>query len=145
MREILFRGKDIKTKELVEGYYAKSKLHWHKRGVHEDWIITSAFSNGGYFSVAGRYAVDKDTVCEYTGLKDKNGTKIFEGDICSDEFCIVKIICKKYGWYCEVIKGCILSVGLEFPLWQWDNCETNGYRNLEVIGNIHDNPELLKK
>lgn len=138
MREILFRGKDIKTKEWVEGYYVKSKLHWHKRGIHEDWIITSALSNGGYFSVAGRYAVDKDTVSQYTEWKDKNGLRIFEGDIVKYE----AINKKKLIGVIEFHNSAFSVRWLDFS-----NYGRNfiGYLDdLEVIGNIFDNPELIK-
>lgn len=77
----LFRGKRVDNGKWIEGYYCKATKHWHKYGIHNDWIITSAFQNGGFFNLAGRYAVVSETVGQWTGLTDKNGVKIFEGDI----------------------------------------------------------------
>lgn len=128
MREILFRGKRTDNNEWIEGFYTK----YCSYKCYES-VIETEFNE---------FVVKEESIGQYTGLKDKNGTMIFEGDICTDGKCTVKIVCKKYGWYCEVIKGCVLSVGLEFPIWQWDNCEENRNRQLEVIGNIYDNPEF---
>lgn len=84
--------------------------------------------------------IDKDTKGEYTGLKDKNGKEIYEGDIIrierlgdytnSMKTFIVKVEWLFNGWY-------YLVNGLDFPL--IEGCET-----LEVIGNIYENPEILK-
>ena len=134
MREILFRGK-----RLVDG----------------EWIV-------GYFVVTGRYSaikpkgevyygVDPSTVGQYTGLTDKNGKKIFEGDIVKADGYIFVVRFGKCGGvanaenfgymgfyfdgFDDVTKDCI-RYGLRN-----DICY---FTNREVIGNIHDNPELLK-
>lgn len=137
MREILFRGKRIDNGEWVEGYYIKAVHHWHKRGIHEDWIITGASANGGWFAIHNRHAVDPETVGQYTGLTDKNGKKIFEGDIVRGA--VGDMI---------VFYGEIAGVGYGF---QWEAvdgkpCEsmTGFIDEYEVIGNIHDDPELLE-
>ena len=123
MREILFRGKDIKG-------------NWHIG-------LLAHMGNAWYISnkagVATAYEVIPSTVGQYTGLTDKNGKKIFEGDIVKGLFVfgeISSVVIFKYG-----------SFGIE---WNIDEIKVLdpflGLRNIEceVIGNIHDNPELLK-
>lgn len=128
MREILFRGKRVDNGDWIYGYYFKATHHWHNHGIHEDWIATDTVQNGGWCNVRGKYAVLAETAGQYTGLTDKNGTKIFEGDIVL---------------WCG-IKGIVVWEGHKFYvksnlLWDFsdDDC-------IEVIGNIHDNRLLLK-
>lgn len=70
MREILFKGKSLLSGEWVEGYYIGSI------GVLDVHEICDIHDITGT-----RVEVDPSTVCQYTGMTDKNGTKIFEGDI----------------------------------------------------------------
>ena len=130
MRDIIFRGKRIDNGEWVEGYYIKAKHHWHKRGIHEDWILKGASQNGGWLAFGCRYAVIPETVGQYTGLKDKNGEMIFEGDIVKGTF---------YG-YPMPFKNYVFEIG-----WQEDvaGYKANYFENVEVIGNIYDNSELI--
>ena len=114
MREILFRGK-----RLVDG----------------KWIAGYFVDTGRYNAIKPKgevyYGVDPSTVGQYTGLTDKDGKKIFEGDIIGDGE-------RKYAVSFE--KGCWVILGkIEF----WDFLQTNA-KSYEVIGNIHDNPELLE-
>ena len=136
-REILFRGKRIDNGEWVEGYFVNLWLiHYQKYQP----IITD--------NNAVSYDIDPSTVGQYTGLTDKNGKKIFEGDIvdASNEW-----------WYASGPAGHDSPVILV----EWSNdlcgfepfanydCDYCGVyisaENCEVIGNIHDNPELLKR
>jgi hypothetical protein len=90
-----------------------------------------------------------ETIGQCTGLRDKNGKLIFEGNICTDEYkMVVEIVwANTYLWACKIIKTAnpiTLAEGIVFPIWQWDKYPLMGNRQLEVIGNIHDNPELLE-
>lgn len=83
-------------------------------------------------------------VMQYTGLQDIHDTAIYEGDICKDGNSLLQILWSDHHqWACKVIEGSTLSKGLIFPLWQWDNCNENGNRQLEVIGNVYQNYDLL--
>ena len=82
------------------------------------------------------YRVDKETIGQYTGLKDKNGKEIYEGDIvyiaAEDERGIIR-------WDNETARYVVIydNIITDFDNWYGED--------LEVIGNIYDNPELLEK
>jgi len=126
VRSILFRGKTY-NKKWVEGYFVC---------LNETPKIIS--ENGISFDVL------KNTVSQYTGLKDKNGQKVFEGDIIqfiaydSEKKCYYKIK--------EIIDFKLLEAADDMDLDSYGyhiNPYWNG--NFEVIGNKWDNPELLKE
>ena len=129
-REILFRGKH--NGEWLEGYYIKATHHWHEHGKHEDWIVVDIIQNGGWCNVRGKYAVIPETVGQYTGLTDKNGKKIFEGDIVEYK--------EEYG-VIEYHEQEAMFV-VEFVGWLTDFDHMYG-NEVEIIGNIHDNPDLI--
>lgn len=143
-REILFRGKRCSDGEWVYGFYVESKQSWQGHKPHKSWIVPNAISNGGFFNVLGRYAVKDDTVGQFTGLVDKNGVKIFEGDVLD----VTVFDCfdndKQY-------RVCVEWFGTEFMGFDvtdddsaWNLCWLyNQDEEIEVIGNIHDNPALL--
>lgn len=151
MREILFRGKRVDNRGWSYGTYVKATHHWHKNGVHKDWIVETAFANGGWFNVSGRHAVDPETVGQYTGLKDKNGKKIFEGDIIS-----IAQKSDSLGTYFHPPVRYPVNAIVKWDLcsWLWE-CTQDGqtwyihfpnawcHFECEVIGNIYDNPELI--
>lgn len=112
MREILFRGKKINS-EWVKGDY-----------------VIDIFTKTPFINTSGNgfEKVDPKTVGQYTGLTDKNGTKIFEGDI------VLRRKDKELVFYDD---GGFSPFAI--PGWE---C-TPDADEVEVIGNIHDNPELL--
>ena len=128
MREICFRGKRTDNGEWVEGCLIK--VDWRNKPTTYSIMPTRP--------TACNYIVDPETVGQYTGLTDKNGVKIFEGDIVervSDgERAVISWL--KYS-------ACF---GLSFDGWccGFDNYDDNLPSDFEVIGNIHDNPEILK-
>lgn len=129
MREILFRGRRLDGGEWVYGYYVGPA------GVTDDHEICDANDITGC-----RYDVDPSTVGQYTGLIDKNGVKIFEGDIIRGEGSKAKTDNFVIRWSEPC---CGFSAGEEKRTWPNLNQATiNGY---EVIGNINDNPELLEE
>ncbi len=129
MREILFRGKA--RSDFGERWIYGDYVHF-ARG-HQIW----AREIGG-----GNYLVDPATVGQYTGLTDKRGKQIFEGDIVRDDkgnVGHVEFLIQAAG-YVIVWKHCDTSLG--------HRARGGGYDrdpSLEVIGNIHDNPELLEE
>lgn len=153
MREHLYRAKRVNWRELpkeewwVEGDILLSDGYYY---IIPDFGVSCVEKLNNYVCdkliTLHAFEVDKETVCQYTGLTDKNGRKIFDGYICRDSDNIVRILWNdKHQWGVEISKtDNALSRGLAFPLWQYDNCKENGYRKLEVIGNIFDNLGLLE-
>lgn len=157
-KTILFRGKRTTgNKEWVYGYYVRANRHWHEYGVLEDWIITDVIQNGGMFNVGRRYPVDAKTVGQFTGLTDKNGKKIFEGDILRGFAYPFRDGEGKHNYYAEVVwfenssafglvthknpKSNVVGIS-EGNCEYMENWETFLW---EIIGNIYDNKELIGK
>ena len=124
MREILFRGKQVDNGEWAYGSLILEKNAFDERLILA--IISDADEN--------ETLVNPETVGQYTGLCDKNGTRIFEGDIIRDEDGDIMVV----KWQSE---------GAVFVLEPKPYASIYFYGTLssriEVIGNIHDNPELL--
>ena len=136
MREILFRGKRCDYGEWVQGFYVRADPHWHKNGIHKDWIALGASANGGWFALHNKYAVKAETVGQFTGLTDKNGKKIFEGDIVQGKDRLEKHL-EVFG-YIDHKNGSFVITGDFMTHYRWLDYD------VEVIGNIHDNHELLE-
>ncbi|MBQ2427746.1 MAG: hypothetical protein II264_04580 [Ruminococcus sp.] len=149
MREILFRGKRSNNGEWVEGNYLAANCHWHKRGIHRDWIVCNAYANGGWVALGVKYPVITGTVGQCIGL-DKNGKKIFEGDICKNRWGSIGVV--KLGRFKIDCCGCCYeyhdAIGYFLVRKNGDivyDVDENVWDYVEVIGNIHDNPELVEE
>lgn len=138
MREILFRGKRLDNGEWVEGFYAY--IECDNRHV----IITQ----DTYTEYGGLYyfTVDPNTVGQYTGRKDKNGKRVFEGDILR----MFTIWANGFAepvdvpvavWFYENDQCCVLEEKQGIYYDDFGNYGRPEY--YEVIGNVHDNPELM--
>ena len=134
MREILFRGKRKLGNEWVEG-----SLHTEKFTDDEEYLCCEI----------NQCDVYPETVGQYTGLTDKNGKKIFEGDIVKYKYSGSFINNIEDGEYItEEIKTVKFCDGMLYPIpfveYCADSYYSHGLFDFEVIGNIHDNPDLLK-
>jgi uncharacterized phage protein (TIGR01671 family) len=96
-----------------------------------------------------RYEVIPDTVSQYTGLVDKNGERIFEGDIVRHEYIGKEYRCRKEK---KITITGIVELRLSHSGWAvvdpasgQSRCYIIAIRGWKIIGNIHDNPELLEK
>ena len=132
MREILFHGKRADNGEWVEGDLLQIK--YYNKPIIECKIMPQT-------PVSSAYPVLSETVGQYTGLTDKNGKKIFEGDI---------VECWSEGVKaCGTVQQRIDGLWIIYPAWQkrimWGLCPDNdGNTTVEIVGNIHDNPELME-
>ena len=129
MREILFRGQTRKKGEKVRLDGTPVDSNWVYGGVaqfNEERAII--YQTEPEFH---KFAVYAETLGQFTGLTDKNGKKIFEGDIVKYENKIYEIMyLEKYARFAPSNEHSVFMV-----------CAFN---HLEVVGNVHDNPELLK-
>ena len=123
MREILFRGKRTDNGEWIEGDIHKntefSKAHIHPSG---ERVMS--------------FEIIPETVGQYTGLTDKNGKKIFEGDLIRSTETGETAIVQWFSEHSAFMIWCKTSNQVGFLY----ECEKS---IIEVIGNIHDNPELI--
>lgn len=145
MSEILFKGKRKDNGEWVEGdlinnydgrkFIGEIIIENYKGPCADEYEISN-----------GLEEVIPETVGQYTGLPDKNDKKIFEGDIVKEEDCVHNGEVQIYGhkWVVYFDKGFFFG-------WRkgYKSCGLSKFipniSGIEVIGNIHDNPELLKE
>lgn len=163
MREILFRGKRTDNGEWIEGYLVEKTI-FSIFDTHLSFVIYKKPTNIYHEEYR---EIDPSTVGQYTGLTDKNGTKIFEGDIvkCCDMIGKIKF---ENGAFGIATNDTIDYQSFEDEIKNWTFCDNEPYfcycdnfvsfqelmwnYNLyegecdivEVIGNIHDTPELLE-
>ena len=122
MREIIFRGKRLNDGEWVEGNFVK--------GCIDDFAYIVEFGNK---DLCRNYVeVIPETVGQYTGFDDKNGKKVFEGDILKAEI-----------WWEQ--GGCYPHTETCFIEATFPNMYKNHFEKFEVVGNIYDNLELLRR
>ena len=131
----LFKGKRIDNGEWVQGALFNGESHC---------IIGQEIKFSPYTEheckIVG-HEVDRDTICQCTGLKDKNGKLIWENDIVRDEQGnFYKAFWQnnyyQFSWVC--VKTDVFLIGTKWDLWSIKSFE------IEVIGNKFDNPELLE-
>lgn len=139
MREALFRGKRKNNGEWEEGYY----VNYQPCASKDEWVhgIIPTYASALYI-----IEIYPETLCQYTGLLDKNGKRIWENDI---------VVCKQY------IDGNFIDYHIEFGFVEMKHGAYGLHRDrpdayyrpfkdwledyeYEVLGNIFDNPELLK-
>lgn len=131
-REILFKAKRKDNGEWVEGYYRRIPC----MGLHGHYIMPQNPKNR-----MEQYAIDPDTICQYTGLVDKNGKKIWENDIVRRTDLHVASE-PSVGFIEYDLENTSFLIHwtdkVEYsPTYHWKD-------RLEVIGNIFDNPDLLE-
>ena len=137
MREILFRGKRIDNGKWIEGYYCKYETTIIGGGVQEHHMIVPYYASSLY-----GFEVDPSTIGQYTGLTDKNGKKIFEGDIIQEKLEdapeLLYMVMFKEGSF---LAKCVSIDNEDIYL---DDFLLYGEFEGIVIGNIHDLPELME-
>ena len=142
----LYRGKQRESGAWVEGWLVVNRAAIEPEEPEMTFCYILAYGNNSYVTW---YPVDPDTVGECTGLRDKNGKLIFEGDVISIRFesdyeppsapdvwyenARIVFSDKYHAWHA------VFGDGYECSLWEYDNCD-----DVFVIGNVTDNPELLK-
>lgn len=136
MREILFRAKRKSNGKWIEGYIYKQIVN-----LNDEYYIRRGDTD---------YLVVPETVGQFTGLTDKNGNKIFEGDIVHAVYQVGYVGCKDIDYGIGVVKYCASYYGgasyeIEIIGESYSRVFTASLENgVEVIGNVYDNPELLK-
>lgn len=163
MREILFRGKDKDDGNWYEGYYlqlhdttyccmlsdkADEANRLNKENEHH-YIVFEQMTDWALPNKHLRADVDPSTVCQYTGLTDKNGRKIFDGDIVRDIFNASVVGIVRYGEYRNTFNDDEHGGHVGFYV-EWKEKRdllrkdlVYWVKNSEFIGNTFDNPELI--
>lgn len=127
MREIMVRGRVVLGGSWIYGYYS------FEEGYHIIRTVGDNFQRDG-----SPIIVEGTTIGQYTGLKDKNGKEICDGDIIkNDRGTILKVIYVDAAFYVEgtdaLSKKHVFTLLSDFSMWS------------EVLGNIYENPELLEQ
>ena len=135
MKEILFRGKVVDNSAWVHGFFVNCRDYYDDEDSRTPEIISvnAEHQYAGEYDCLECYPVIEGTVGQWTGLMDRKGNLIFEGDII-----------KCLDGHSAVVKYDESSAS--FIGYGWNSNEYYlGVRGLEVIGNVWDNPELVKE
>lgn len=130
MIKILFKGKRKDNGEWIEGFYVclGNDLHY---------ILTGKLDLTKHCVMFEKHAVIPETVGQYTGLTDKNGKKIFEGDVVNFKTTAYFFKNCRINYESQFARFCAIdNKGYEYPM--------DKTFNYEIIGNVFDNPELLR-
>ena len=140
MQETLYKAKHRNNGEWKEGYFAKAKWYCGEKEMFV--IFPKDLCIYPHCEVSEFEEVDEKTLCRCTGIRDKQGKMIWENDI------VKKVDVNPLGWARERI--CTVSFN-KLGYWELITTYGDGYfigdfdaEQLEVIGNVFDNPELLK-
>ena len=150
MREILFKAKRIDNGEWVEGYYYKIsettycfKEDYERKPVPEHhYILQERMTDWGLPNQMVQIEIDPKTLCQFTGMTDKNGKRIWENDIVEAWSQGSRAI--------GTVKQRVDGLWIMSPAWQnhefWElKPNSNGETTVEVLVNAFDNPELLQE
>lgn len=132
-KRYLYRAKQIGNREWVKGFYVEKITESGGRY----YIYIGIINMSGLCTTDCYYEIDPSTLCQCTGLKDKNGTLIWENDLIKQ---------KKHLFKIKWIPGIAGFAAEPLEEGNWSPCvNTGSMETVEVIGNVFDNLELMER